>query len=99
MTGTGFEGTDEPVSEPCKGAGGVEFKSASATPDYACNGVDGANGYPWTAGGTLPTGSTETGAWGISGPSTCVEPGKCTSYNFLRPDGIDLFHRSLGRTD
>jgi hypothetical protein len=35
-----------------------------------CNGTEGAKGpagSPWTAGGTLPAGSTETGAWGVSG--------------------------------
>lgn len=28
------------------------------------NGVDGEDGDPWTAGGVLPPGETETGAWG-----------------------------------
>jgi hypothetical protein len=32
------------------------------------DGVNGKEGSPWTAGGTLPTGSTETGAWSVSGP-------------------------------
>jgi hypothetical protein len=39
----------------CK-EGGAEFE-AGATKSHACN------GSPWTAGGTLPVGSTETGAW------------------------------------
>jgi hypothetical protein len=39
-------------------AGGSEFVAGAAT--YACN------GSPWTAGGTLPSGKTETGAWGIA---------------------------------
>jgi len=30
------------------------------------NGTNGTNGSPWTAGGTLPSKSTETGAWQIS---------------------------------
>jgi hypothetical protein len=84
VTSASFEGTDEPLDEPCEGTGGVEFKSASPT-TYACNGVDGENGEPWTAGGTLPVGATETGAWGFSGPSTCAEPDKCTSYSFAGP--------------
>ncbi len=37
-------------------AGGSEFKAGSST-TYACN------GSPWTAGGTLPKGSTEQGVW------------------------------------
>jgi hypothetical protein len=30
------------------------------------NGKDGKDGSPWTAGGTLPKGATETGQWAIS---------------------------------
>jgi collagen triple helix repeat protein len=41
--------------------GGAEFKVGSGTATYACN------GSPWTAGGTLPSGQTETGAWAASG--------------------------------
>ncbi len=73
VTSASFEGTNEPVSEPCAiepgvGAGGVEFKSASPT-TYACNGVDGEDGDPWTAGGTLPPNATETGAWALDQPA------------------------------
>jgi hypothetical protein len=45
------------------GLGGSKFV-AGASKTYACNGKDGA---PWTAGGTLPVGSTETGGWAIAG--------------------------------
>ena len=86
VTSSSFEGTDEPDSEPCEEAGGVQFKASSTT--YACNGANGEDGSPWTAGGTLPAGSTETGAWGMSGPSTCIEAEgeqKCASYTFLGP--------------
>jgi hypothetical protein len=41
-----------------KEQGGVEVQSASAT-TFVCN------GEPWTAGGTLPSGQTETGAWSL----------------------------------
>ncbi len=53
-------------NEHCK-EGGSEFVSASG-PGYACNGKqgkEGKEGSPWTAGGTLPSGKTETGSWGI----------------------------------
>lgn len=40
-------------------AGGSEFKAGAAT-SYACN------GSPWTAGGTLPSGSTLKGEWTAS---------------------------------
>jgi hypothetical protein len=45
--------------------GGSEFTSASGK-SAACNGekgLKGTTGSPWTAGGTLPVGATETGAW------------------------------------
>jgi hypothetical protein len=41
--------------------GGSEF-TAGTTKTYACNGKAGS---PWSAGGTLPVGSTETGAWEV----------------------------------
>lgn len=44
----------------CK-EGGSSFTSASGK-TYACNGKTGA---PWPAGGTLPVGATETGAWSV----------------------------------
>jgi hypothetical protein len=47
----------------CAGLGGSSFEQqGSATKTYACNGKEGS---PWTAGGTLPSGKTETGAWGF----------------------------------
>jgi hypothetical protein len=62
-----FEGTDEPASEPCEELGGVEFEvEGSGQPKFACNGAAGTNGSPWTAGGTLPKGATETGVWNVS---------------------------------
>jgi Collagen triple helix repeat (20 copies) len=48
------------------GKGGSKFVSASGT-TYACNGKEGS---PWTAGGTLPSGATETGTWALSASST-----------------------------
>jgi hypothetical protein len=45
------------------GKGGSKFVSASGT-TYACN---GKQGEPWTAGGTLPSGKTETGSFLLSG--------------------------------
>lgn len=43
--------------------GGSKF-TASGKETTACNGKEGS---PWTAGGTLPAGKTETGVWGVSG--------------------------------
>jgi hypothetical protein len=64
-TTTSFAGAKAPCTE-----GGVEVKSASPTA-LVCNGVkgaDGEDGEPWTAGGTLPPGETEAGAWATSSP-------------------------------
>jgi Collagen triple helix repeat (20 copies) len=44
--------------------GGSALTSASGK-TYACNGKAGEEGSPWTAGGTLPVGATETGVWSI----------------------------------
>jgi hypothetical protein len=49
----------------CVGTGGTKFTSASGS-TYACNGQEGS---PWTAGGTLPSGATETGVWSIPSES------------------------------
>lgn len=52
----------------CK-EGGSEFESEPAkgkVKTYACNGKEGKEGSPWTAGGTLPSGKTETGTWSVS---------------------------------
>jgi Collagen triple helix repeat (20 copies) len=49
----------------CNGEGGASFSNASGKV-AACNGEEGTpgkEGSPWTAGGVLPSGSTETGAW------------------------------------
>jgi hypothetical protein len=49
------------TSATCSKQGGTEFTSASGKA-AACNGKEGS---PWTAGGTLPSGKTETGVWSI----------------------------------
>lgn len=51
--------TSKTVAEGSKdcSAGGTEFKVGTAA-SYACN------GSPWVAGGTLPSGKSESGTWG-----------------------------------
>jgi pilus assembly protein FimV len=46
----------------CVGVGGTKF-AAAAGPTFACNGKVGS---PWTAGGVLPAGATETGTFGAA---------------------------------
>jgi hypothetical protein len=45
----------------CDKEGGTEFTAVENKKTTAC---DGKEGSPWTAGGTLPAGATETGTWG-----------------------------------
>jgi hypothetical protein len=49
--------------EEASGEEGVELTNGTGAA-YACNGEEGS---PWTDGGTLPPGATETGVWGQSG--------------------------------
>ncbi len=65
--GPGVNGESVVNTKLSKGAtcpeGGAEFKVGSGTATHACNGKEGS---PWTAGGSLPHGSTETGVWGLN---------------------------------
>jgi hypothetical protein len=62
VTASEFSGAKGPT---CK-EGGNELKSG-ADVTYVCN------GNPWTAGGTLPSGKTETGLWSTLGLSPIQE--------------------------
>ena len=59
----------------CK-EGGAEFKSGTGSA-HACN------GSPWTAGGTLPVGASETGTWSIG--ETSKEGFVFSSISFTVP--------------
>lgn len=55
-----------PGANCAEGGTKVEVEGAPASKRYVCNGEagpQGNSGSPWTAGGTLPNGSTETGSW------------------------------------
>lgn len=60
VTSSSFSGNEHGCPK-----GGSQFVSASGE-TFACNGKEGT---PWTAGGTLPVGSTETGTWMITASS------------------------------
>jgi hypothetical protein len=63
QNGASVTSTTVPLSSTtCNHQGGSEFTAASGK-TTACNGAEGAEGSPWTAGGVLPPESTETGAW------------------------------------
>ena len=59
-----------PGSNPAGGVT-VEVEGNSASKKTACNGKEGS---PWTAGGTLPVGSTETGVYSTPSVSTPLGP-------------------------
>jgi hypothetical protein len=58
--------------------GGSEFKTG-ATATYACN------GSPWTASGTLPNGSSETGTWSTVYEATAAEQPMSSAISFTIP--------------
>lgn len=51
----------------CSQGGSTLEVEGSGSKHEICNGEEGPQGSPWTAGGTLPSGSTETGSWSLSG--------------------------------
>jgi collagen triple helix repeat protein len=67
--GKSVEVGTEPEGGPnCNELGGVTVQVAGepATEKVVCNGAEGEpgeEGKPWTMGGTLPAGATETGTW------------------------------------
>jgi hypothetical protein len=69
--GVSVTGSAEPKGLNCK-EGGTKFVAANGT-TYACNGEKGKEGSPWTAGGTLPEGKTETGVWGVTSTGASLE--------------------------
>jgi hypothetical protein len=67
---------------PCK-AGGSEFKSASPTPTYACNGEAGSGGGGGgyvTSEGKLAAGKTETGTWSSVTSSSFNKAAESSEY-------------------
>jgi hypothetical protein len=70
--GTNFTGSKTVGAVTCT-EGGIEYKGSSTS--LVCNGKKGEqgepgeDGSPWTAGGVLPTGATETGTYSISSES------------------------------
>lgn len=57
-----------PGGTQCQGQAGVTYEiEESGNGTEICNGKEGS---PWTAGGTLPKGATETGVWSVNGSAT-----------------------------
>jgi hypothetical protein len=84
--GQGKEGSEGPAGESvvtasiptgvlaCNQLGGTEVKLENAPQgEEVCNGEKGKEGSPWTAGGVLPPGATETGSWAFDQPANKFE--------------------------
>jgi Collagen triple helix repeat (20 copies) len=70
--------------------GGSEFTSAESKKTYACNGAEGKQGSPWTAGGKLPAGATETGTWTLHAPAKGPGEYRATNISFPIPLAAEL---------
>jgi hypothetical protein len=65
VSGKGVSVSPAPGSECPEGGVSVEVEGAGGE-ESVCNGLQGPPGEPWPAGGTLPSGATETGTWNIN---------------------------------
>ena len=80
----------EAEEEGCDELGGAEVKQEGAS-----SGVEVCNGAPWTAGGTLPSGSTQTGAFSPPQPATKIfgfieAPGDLEEGQYLFPVSFSI---------
>lgn len=55
---------------------------ASVTGPTGPTGPKGATGSPWPAGGTLPSGATETGSWGVVRPEEAKAQGQGINFAY-----------------
>jgi len=69
------------VAPGCPEGGATVAIEVNENPQEICNGEKGDTGDPWTAGGTLPSGATETGSWAMPGAS----PPVATAISFPIP--------------
>lgn len=82
--GTSVGVSEVPIEEAeCEGRGGVLVeKEGSPEAIELCNGEEGS---PWTAGGTLPPGATETGSWAFNGTEADAAGGIRVPISFAIP--------------
>ena len=79
--------TTEPEGVNCEEGGTkVEVEGNAASAKYVCNGEAGAEGSPWTAGGTLPPEQSETGTWSFQS----LEAAHALGYNYQVPITIPI---------
>jgi hypothetical protein len=83
--GASVTATSVPVgSAKCEEKGGAEFKAGTAAATFACNGESGFTK-------TLPTGSTEMGAWTVS-PSAAGIALAAISFSIPLSGALDAAH-------
>jgi hypothetical protein len=90
-TGNAFE---------CEERGGALVKEEGASSGIeVCAGKEGKEGRPWTAGGVLPPGATETGAFTVQGTEADSQ-GLFTSISFPIPlkEALDSEHVKIAST-
>lgn len=72
---------------------GVAYEiEGSSTENTIC---DGAEGSPWTAGGTQPPGATETGAWAIAGSGAKIPAAISFPIQLSQKIAIPNIHLSI----
>jgi len=75
-----------PTSNPPGGAT-VEVEGSPATKKKICNGKEGS---PWTDGGVLPSGATETGAWSLITQASDFGTAAIPAISFTIPLAADI---------
>lgn len=68
----------------CGKQGGSSFAAVSTT-TFACNGREGKEGSPWTAGGMLPSGKSEKGVWAATYEATAAGQPMASPISFTIP--------------
>jgi hypothetical protein len=78
-----------------EGGASVQVEGEPSTVQEVCNGLEGEKGEegsPWTAGGTLPSKSTETGIWGTKLTSAAEKIVMSLSFPIPLPASLDAEH-------
>ena len=74
-----------PETFSCNELGGVEVGVEGQPPEAGIELCNGEDGNPWTAGGTLPPGATETGTYGMQTSDESGEFGIWAPISFQIP--------------
>jgi Collagen triple helix repeat (20 copies) len=88
-----------PAAFVCNGLEGEEGEEGEPG-EPGEDGKDGKEGSPWTAGGTLPPGSTETGSWAFNGTEADTAGIRVPiSFPILFPFNIQPAHVHFGEAE